>query len=400
MKSGKESDARGESKGDPDGSGVKSKQADASGKTPKEPESPREKKPIGIWGEVRVEPGESRDVYVTIGESYSGATLQIPIHVRRGPEDGPVVFVTAALHGDEINGTGVVRSLIADVSFWPRAGSVLLVPVVNVLAFERHSRYLPDRRDLNRCFPGIRTGSLASRMAWIIFEEIVRRSDYGIDIHTAAVRRTNFPNVRADLSKPGVKRLARAFGSEFIIDALGPKKALRREACRDGCPAILVEGGEVWKVEPTILESTVRGIRNVLVDLGMLDGEVEPPPFQVVLERTKWIRANRAGFLNFHVTPGDVVKEGGPLATNTSLLGGEEEVMSSPFDAAVLGMTTLPAVSAGEPIYHLGRLEKGVRRIERIRAKLPEGSPSERVMDDLSSSLLVVEPEPEGPAEG
>jgi len=269
---------------------------------------------------------------------------------------------------------------------------VILVPVLNVLAFERHSRYLPDRRDLNRCFPGIRKGSLASRMARLIFDEIVLRSDYGIDLHTAAVRRTNYPNIRADLSDPEVKKIANAFGSEFIIDAVGPKGALRREACKAGCPTILLEGGEVWKVEPTIMESTLRGVRNVLITLGVLDGEVAEPPYRAVLKKTKWIRANRGGFLRFHTSPGDIVREGVAIATNTSLLGREEEVMIAPFDAAVLGMTTLPAVSPGEPVYHLGRLDRGAKKFEKARAKLPDGHHHEEMIDDLSSSMLVVQP--------
>jgi len=359
-----------------------------------------DKKPVGEWNGVRIEPGERSDVFLEVGESYSGATVSIPIHVMRGREEGPAIFISAALHGDEINGTGVVRALIRDESLVLKRGALILVPVLNVLAFERHSRYLPDRRDLNRCFPGMKKGSLASRMARMIFDEIVLRADYGIDLHTAAVRRTNYPNVRADLSHPEVERLAYAFGSEFILNAVGPKGALRREACRVNCPTILLEGGEVWKVEPAILDNTLRGIRNVLVHFEMIDGEVVNPPFRIIVKKTKWIRANGAGFLRFHVSPGVVVAKGDTIATNTSLLGKEEEVMCAPFDAAVLGMTTLPAVSAGEPVYNLGRLEKGARRIEKIRARLPDGHPHEAVIDDLSSSMIVVDPpEPEPPRE-
>lgn len=354
--------------------------------------APRKKKPIGEWDGVSIAPGERSDVFVNLGESYSGAELSIPIHVMRGPEEGPVLFITAALHGDEINGTGVVRALIRDEDLVLKRGALILVPVLNVLAFERHSRYLPDRRDLNRCFPGTKKGSLASRIARLIFEQIVHRSDYGIDLHTAAVRRTNYPNVRADLSQPEVERLATVFGSEFTINAVGPKGALRREACRAGCPTILLEGGEVWKVEPAILESTMRGIRNVLAHFDMIDGKVVKPPFRIILKKTKWIRANGAGFVRFHVSPGEVIEKGDQIATNTSLLGKAEEVMCAPFDAAVLGMTTLPAVSPGEPVYHLGRLEKGVRKIEKIRAALPEGHPHEEVIVDLASSMMVVAP--------
>ena len=138
---------------------------------------------------------ESANVELEITESYSGRNVAIPIHVRRGIKPGPTMFVTAALHGDELNGTGAIRSLLSD-SYWNLdAGTVLLLPVLNVLGFERHSRYLPDRRDLNRSFPGNSTGSMASRLARVIFDSIASRCDYGIDLHTAAVRRTNFPNV-------------------------------------------------------------------------------------------------------------------------------------------------------------------------------------------------------------
>jgi len=359
------------------------------------PAAPRERRPVGEWESGRIGPGESRDLSILVGESYSGMSVRIPIHVRRGVADGPVLFVTAALHGDEINGTGVVRALIRDESATPLRGAVILVPVVNVLAFERHSRYLPDRRDLTRCFPGLRKGSLSSRMARIIFEEIVSRADYGIDLHTAAIRRTNYPNVRGDLADPAVRRLAKAFGAEFVVDGVGPKGALRREACRAGCATILMEGGEVWKVEPSIVETSLRGIRNVMIELGMLEGEPRRPAFEVVLKKTRWMRADRAGFLRFHVAPGDVVAKDAPLATNTSLLGRPGEVIRAPFDGAVLGMTTLPSVGPGEPVFHLARLEKGTERLERILRRLPEGHEHDRLADDLSTNLLVVDPGPD-----
>ena len=178
----------------------------------------REKKPIDDWDGESIAPGESRDVTLAVSESYSGMNVEIPLRIQRAVEPGPVVFVTAALHGDEINGTGAVRMLAQDETFQLNRGSVILVPVLNLLAFDRHSRYLPDRRDLNRCFPGSTTGTLAGRMARKLFDEIVMRSDFGIDLHTAAVRRTNYPNVRGDMSHPETRRLAEAFGGEIIIN--------------------------------------------------------------------------------------------------------------------------------------------------------------------------------------
>jgi predicted deacylase len=352
----------------------------------------RHRKPIGEWFGQEILAGESRNVTLAVGESYSSMTVRIPIHIRRAEADGPVVFVTAALHGDEINGTGAIRELIQDEDFRLLRGSVILVPVLNLLAFDRHSRYLPDRRDLNRSFPGSRDGSLASRMARIIFDSIVSQCDYGIDLHTAAVRRTNYPNVRGDLTDPEVRRLAEAFGSEIILNKKGPKGSLRREACAVGCPTIIMEGGEVWKVEPSIVESATRGIKSVLRMLDMIDSQVESPDFQIAIEKTKWIRATKGGFMQFHIAPGDIVDKDQPLATNTTLLGDERNVLHAPFDAVVIGMTSLPAISPGEPLCNLGRLPKGLKPAELRKLRSQEDSLEQRVSEDLASNVLVVDP--------
>lgn len=351
------------------------------------------RKSIGDWNGEIIQPGDARDINLAISESYSGMTLEIPIHIRRGLEDGPVVFVSAALHGDEINGTGAIRSLLMDTDFVVQRGSVILVPVLNMLGFDRHSRYLPDRRDLNRCFPGSASGSLAGRLGKVIFEEIVMRSDFGIDLHTAAVRRTNYPNIRGDMSNPSVRRIAEAFGCELIVDGKGPQKALRPEATKVGCPTIIMEGGEVWKVEPTIVESSVRGIKNVLRDLNMIAGEIESPDYQVVITNSKWVRAEDGGFLQFHVQPGNVVEEGQPLATNNDLLGHELGVLTAPFDAVVVGMTTLPAVSPGEPVCHLGKLPDGVKPTNLRRKRRNEDGLETQLVQELGSNVMVTERE-------
>jgi predicted deacylase len=174
---------------------------------------------------------------------------------------------------------------------------------------------------------------------------------------------------------PGSSRSREAFGSEFIVNGKGPEGLAPADGAAAGCPTIILEGGEVWKVEPAIVEYAVRGVRNVLAALGLVDGTPETPAYQIAVRRTKWVRADCGGFLRFHVAPGELVAKGDALATNTSLLGQEEEVMVAPFDAAVLGMTTLPAVRPGEPVCHLGRLEKG------------------EALDGLATSVMVEEPE-------
>ena len=351
----------------------------------------REQKSIETWQGVPVPRGQVSDVFLPVSESYSGISLKIPLQIQRSEVDGPVIFVTAALHGDELNGTGAVRELLLDQTFKLTRGSLILVPILNLLAFDRHSRYMPDRRDLNRCFPGFPSGSLASRVADTIFTEIVARCDFGIDLHTASVRRTNYPNIRADMSDPVVANLARKFGAEVIVDFAGASGTLRREACDAGCPTIVLEGGEVWKVEPAIVETAVRGIKNVLRHYEMIDGEIEIPDTQMVVGKTQWVRAEHGGFLQFHVRPGQVVEHDQPLATNSDLLGRQNRVMLAPFDGVVIGMTTLPAVSPGQPVFHIGKMPKNTEMEEVRESRLETESLEQRTVEDLASNVMIIE---------
>jgi predicted deacylase len=356
------------------------------------------RKDVGVWPGRRVGLGERADLTLTVSKSYGGTPIRVPVHVWRGEKPGPSVFITAAVHGDEMNGTGTIRHLIQEHPFELEAGSLVLVPVVNILGFEQLSRYSPDRRDLNRSFPGSKTGSLTSRLADVIFRNIVARCDYGIDLHTAAVRRTNYPNARADMEQEATARLATLFGAELLLNTPGPEGCLRRAAVKVGCATMILEAGEVWKVEPAVVKYALRGIRNVLVGLKMIKGEIRKPAFRVVAEETRWMRAETGGFLRFHVHPGDTVAKGQPLATNTSLAGKDLNTIVAPKDAIVLGMTTLPAVSPGDPVAHLAfPSESALRKMERVIGKLPEDSLLARLHDALATNVLVSElDEPEG----
>lgn len=349
------------------------------------------KKSASTWNGQTIAPGETKNVKLLVSESYSSMEIRIPVQVRRAERDGPAVFVSGALHGDEINGTGAIRELIHDPDLKLIKGTLVLIPVLNILAFDRHSRYLPDRRDLNRSFPGSKTGSLASRMARRIYDEVIGRCNFGIDLHTAAVRRTNYPNVRADLTNPHVKRLANSFGCEIIMNQKGPRGSIRREATLGGCPTIIMEGGEVWKVEPTIVQSAVRGVKNVLRELEMLDCKIESPDYQVVIEKSTWIRADRGGFLQFHIQPGEIVEKDQPLASNTTLLGMERSVQTAPFDAVVIGMTTLPAIGPGDPVCNLGKLPENISPKQLRRNRRKEDGLEGQLAIDLASNVLVVD---------
>lgn len=332
---------------------------------------------IGTWGENEIAPGHRKRLRLEIGKSFSGANVTLPLMVWRGIEDGPVVGITAAVHGDEINGTGAIRRLIKEPPFTLKNGTLILVPVVNIMGFERLSRYMPDRRDLNRSFPGNSQGSLSARLARVIFDEVLSRCNYLIDLHTAAVRRTNFPNVRTDCENEECARLARAFGCEVIVNSTGPEGSLRRESVKRGCASIVLEAGEVWKVEPAVQELTLRGISNVLAELGMTGETSEGPPHQIIVQETRWIRSESGGFLQFHVAPGDAVSVGQAIATSTSLLGKENEIIRSRLQGIVLGMTTMPAVGPGDPVAHIA-----------IPSSDRQHSRMEKSIDDLESHTI------------
>lgn len=342
-------------------------------------------------GEV-IHPGEHRDLQVKFSENYLGTSMHIPVSVIRSRKEGPIFFFTGAIHGDEINGVGILRELLLGTEFDLLKGTVVCVPVANVYGLDNYSRYLPDRRDLNRSFPGAANGSLTARLAHALYEEIIKKCDYGIDFHSAAVRRTNYPNVRADMRDAGVRTLARAFGCELIVDSRGPEGSLRRTACQDGIPTIILEAGEVWKIEPSVVEIGVRGSLNVLRSLGMISGKPEAPLFQANVDDTTWVRAERGGFLVFHARPGHLVTEGEIIATNYSIFGRERNFLTSPVSGIVLGVTTMPAVKPGEPVYNIARLAP--KRFSQIRKRIEEASDQAlftRVRDDLATNITISE---------
>jgi predicted deacylase len=358
---------------------------------------PRKKRPINKWGKTIINPGERKRIRLKAGESFIGVGVHLPLLVWRGLEDGPVLAITAAVHGDEINGTGAIRKLILEPPFDLKRGTLILAPVLNSLGFERHSRYTPDRRDLNRTFPGSKKGSLTGRLANLVMKEIVKRSDYIVDLHTAAVRRTNFPNVRADMSNPDCERLAKAFGAEVIVNSTGPDGSFRREACKAGCPTIILEAGEALKVESAVQDMTQRGLIHIMAELNMIDVtddlRPETSPHQMIVQSSSWVRAGYGGFLRFHVAPGEIVKKDQPLASNTGLLGKELETIISPHDGLVLGMTTMPAVLPGDPVLHiaLSDTSKQFRTFEKSVDKMDDDNLENQVRDGLAAGITVEE---------
>lgn len=302
---------------------------------------------------MKIAPGRRKDLQIRISEFYTATPVFLPVSVLHGRRPGPVVYVVAAIHGNEINGVEMVRQARALVDARRLRGTLILVMIANPISFLNMSRDLPDGRDLNRSFPGRERGSMASLIADAIFTKIVRQADFGIDLHTAASGRTNLPHVRADLRSPTLRRLATAFGCEVVFDMPGEEGMLRRAASRAGVPTIVYEAGEPLKFQKPLIKRGVEGILNVLSDLRMYDVERVRPPFQIVVEGHKWIRAKRGGIVNMQVKPGDIIEKDQVVAVNTKPFGTEVRRIRAPYAGLVVGCTTLPMVIPGSAVCHV-----------------------------------------------
>lgn len=312
-----------------------------------------------IWlGDTEILPGESAELKLKVSETYTADPVSIVVTVVRGREEGPSLFVTASIHGDELNGVGILRDLLSEHDLSELRGTLIAVPVANVPGFLSLSRHAPDRRDLNRTFPGNARGSLTSRLAAALFHQIVERCDFGIDLHTGGGDRSNYPQVRADLSVPSVRELAFAFGASLVVHGRGPARSLRRTAVEHDVPTLVYEAGSPRRFERQFIDIGRRGILNVLHHLQMLDGEPHPPPVQLEIRETRWLRARVGGILDLQVRLGEPVQRGQVISVNTNPFGHERSQLKSKASGIVIGLTRLPLVHPGDPICHLARVSR------------------------------------------
>lgn len=321
-------------------------------------------RPLEIAGRG-IAPGETQEISLSISEFYTAQPVNIPVTVMRGHEDGPRVFLTAAIHGDELNGVEIVRSVLQGLDHTKIKGALVCLPVVNRMGFLNHSRYLPDRTDLNRHFPGDPTGNSASRIAQILFREIVMPCDAGIDFHTAAVGRTNLPHIRGKMDDDRVRHLAKAFGTEIIVDMSGHPGSLRAAATAAAIPTIIYEGGETFRFQRKAIKKGINGVYNVLSALGMIPTPVKEPRVQVVVRKTEWVRAERGGILDLGVAPGDVIYERETIAAIENPFGREVSTVTAPFTGLIVGTTTRPMVNPGDAICHIVKLDKTLPTVEK-----------------------------------
>ena len=315
---------------------------------------------------IRVAAGETREIYLKVSESFLAMGIQTPVTVIRGRNAGPTAFVMAAIHGDEINGSDIVRRLIFDIDHEQLAGTLIAVPVVNIPGFLTQSRYLPYHRDLNRFFPGKKNGNNAERFAYRLFTEIVQKCQFGIDLHTAAAGRINLPHIRGDMGNPQVRKLARAFGATVLIDEAGVRGSLRRESTEFGVPTILFEAGETGRFSKKVSLIGLSGVLNVLSEMGMwIQHKEKKPPFQVIVKGSEWIRAEKGGILDLETKPGDLIYEGDLVGSILNPFGKTVTQIRASATGIVVGVTTAPLTIPGTGIAHIARLKKTLPFVER-----------------------------------
>ncbi|WP_436700816.1 succinylglutamate desuccinylase/aspartoacylase family protein [Nocardioides sp. BYT-33-1] len=306
-------------------------------------------------GTVRVRAGSTKEVELPITRLVTGGDVSLPVRVVHGREDGPTVWVNAAIHGDEVLGVEVIRQALATLSARTFRGTLVAVPVVNVLGFMTGDRYLPDRRDLNRSFPGSARGSLASRIAHLFMTEVVSKCDVGIDLHTAADRRTNLPQIRADLDDPRTRKLAEAFGAPVMLHARLRDGSLRQAGRDHGAAVLLYEAGEALRFEEEPIAVGVAGLRRVLASLGMIDAEpaMAEQPTPVECRSSSWVRARGTGILHLDVHLGEYVEEGGRLGGLSDTFGRRVRLVHADRSGIVIGLTRAPLVNAGDALVHI-----------------------------------------------
>lgn len=304
--------------------------------------------------DYQIVPGERRRLFLRSSESFAGDSVDIPVLVVHGRRAGPVVCLIAGVHGDELNGIEIVRQIFEHVSPTELGGTLLGVPVANLHGFRRSSRYLPDRRDLNRYFPGHPAGSSASRVANALFEGVVRRCDALVDFHTGSFHRTNLPQLRANLRDAQVLELARAIGIGVVVHSEGSFGTLRRATTDVGIPAITYEAGEPTRFQSREINRGVEGVRNMLRAFGMLDGDHKEAKDQRIYYRSRWVRVNEGGIFITSRKLGERIETGDVLGTVTDPVSNERSRVIAPFAGSILGMAVPQVVIPGFAAFHIG----------------------------------------------
>ena len=337
-------------------------------------------------GGTAIAPGRRANVHLPLSVLSNSTPVSIPVHVVHGRREGPTVFVCAAIHGDEVAGVEIVRRLLASKLLNGLVGTALLVPIVNAFGFIGQSRYLPDRRDLNRCFPGSAHGSLAAQLAHMFMAEIVARADYGIDLHTAAINRSNLPQVRVDTDNDKARALAEAFGSPIILHAPLREGSLREAAAASGVPTIVYECGEALRFDELSIRIGVQGVLRTMAALGMLRprARAKAAAASALSRESRWLRAPEGGIFRARRTIGHRVQEAELLGMISDPFGETQCEVRAHMAGLIIGRTNVPAVNQGDALFHIAALDNAgavQREYGRLERELDEDGPPDE--DDI-----------------
>jgi len=334
--------------------------------------------PFRIGGEA-IAPGTQAVVDLPVSRLSNHTPVTLPVRVFHGRRDGPTLFVSGVIHGDEIIGVEIIRRLCRVAPLRRLRGTLLCIPIVNVFGFISHSRYLPDRRDLNRSFPGSPNGSLAGQLAHLFTNEIVARSNVGIDLHSAALNRTNLPQLRLDFAQGRCLELAKAFGVPVIINAVERPGSLRLTGKENGVDVMLYEAGEALRFDEIAVRAGVRGILRVMKALGMVtprsiaDARTQP----TLSEASSWTRAPEGGILRTFKAPGESVTSDDILGVIANPYEDVETEVRATSPGLIIGRTNLPVVNQGDALFHIARVpsaSRAERKVDAIETEL-QGDP-------------------------
>ena len=315
-----------------------------------------------IINDINIEKGKRYRINIDMGRMHDFTDLKMPIEVISGKKDGPTIFICSTIHGDEINGIEIVRKLLDFIDVKNISGKLIAIPIVNIFGFNDHSRYLPDRRDLNRCFPGLKNGSLASQLAYKFMQEIVLKSDFGIDIHSGSQHRFNFPQIRVDLSNKINFDLAKTFNAPVIVNSNLRDGSLRHACVNADIPIIVYEGGEILRFDQNSVAIGLRGIFNVLHKIGMIEKIPDELIFKnknpIFLGRSSsWVRAPQSGIFSSQIHLGEKIKKSQIIGSIANPFGDNKVEICSLEDGLVIGKTMMPLVNKGDALIHIASLK-------------------------------------------
>lgn len=338
---------------------------------------------------IAIPKGINMSINIDLPKLYHSPT-SLPVQVIRGKREGPTIFISAAIHGDELNGIEIIRRF-KKLNILKRVkGTIILIPFVNMYGVMTLSRYMPDRRDLNRCFPGTKRGSLASRVAKIFFDEVVKKCDLGIDLHTAAIHKSNLPQIRTNIENEYTYSLAKVFGAPVVLHSTLRDGSLRAEAQEQGIPVLLYEAGEALRFDETSIRIGVKGIVNILRELKMIppSKSIKRKKLPIVTKSSQWIRATESGILRTIKRLGDTVKKDEIIAYIDDPIDDKSVTIQSPFDGIIIGKSEIPLIQEGDAVFHIAQF-KNLETAENKMEYFNENATEESEFYELNNEEII-----------